>query len=151
MARKKASKAENGQDAPVDEMGFYYLPKDLLMEYRAKDSEFRHAHLSLRMVGQELNALLTQHPEIAQKMAEKEALDAECNNRKTALLEVHHTIEQIYDIKIQNIGIDDLTGRMQHIIEGKPQFADGEPVLLRPEAPVAKIRTPRRVPRSKTT
>lgn len=154
MTRKTTTQQSNsnGQGAPVDEMGFYYLPKELLMEYRAKDSEFRHAHLSLRMVGQELNALLTQHPEIAQKMAEKEALAAECNNRKAALLEVHSSIEQIYAVKIQNIGIDDLTGRLHHIVEGKPQFAaDGQPVLLRPE-PAPPVRTPRRVPKkSKTT
>ena len=153
MTRKTTTKqsSDNGQGAPVDEMGFYYLPKELLMEYRAKDSEFRHAHLSLRMVDQELNALLTQHPEIAQKMAEKDALTQECTNRKDALVDVHHTIEQIYDVLIQNIGIDDLTGRMHHHIEGKPQFADGQPVLLRPE-PTLLIRTPRRVPKkSKTT
>ena len=154
MTRKTTTKqsSDNGQGAPVDEMGFYYLPKELLMEYRAKDSEFRHAHLSLRMVDQELNALLTQHPEIAQKMAEKDALTQECTNRKDALVDVHHTIEQIYDVLIQNIGIDDLTGRLHHIVEGKPQFAaDGQPVLLRPE-PVPSVRTPRRVPKkSKTT
>jgi hypothetical protein len=153
MARKAAEQhpdKKNGQGAPVDEMGFYYLPKELLMEYRAKDSEFRHAHLSLRMVGQELNALLTQHPEIAQKMAERDALTQECTNRKNALVEVHHDIERIYSVQVQNIGIDDLTGRLHQIVEGKPQFADGQPVLLRPEL-VPQVRTPRRVPKKSKT
>jgi hypothetical protein len=104
--------------APVDADGFYCLPKSLLMEYRALDSECRHAHLCLKVSAQELDALLSKHPEVVQKMAEKAALISECANKKGALIEVHRVIETMFNVKINEIAIDDLTGHIHQIESG---------------------------------
>jgi len=146
IAKKTKPSIKNTPQAPVDEDGYYYLPKALLMEYRALDSECRHTHLCLRVVSQELDALLAKHPEIAQKMAEKAAVIMEVTTKKNALQDVHQVIEDTFNIKVNTIAIDDLTGRMHQVIDGQPQFIEGEPALLRP-APVTKVRTPRRVPK----
>jgi hypothetical protein len=149
MARKiKEAKTQgsNGQGAPVDAEGFYFLPRPLLMEYRAADSEFRHVALSLRVTMQELGALLSKVPEIAQKLAEKDALIQESKNKQQALVAVHQQIEQVYGIKMQEIAIDDITGRMQRVVEGKPQFEGDEPAMLKPVTTPPKIK---RVARSR--
>ena len=135
MARKaKEQKHNDKQEASIDEAGFYYLPKALLMEWRAMDAECRTAHLSLRVATQELDALLAEQPAIKKKMAEKASMISEAANKKNALVEVHHTIEQIYNVKITDIAIDDVTGRLHILAAGKPTFEeDGKPVMLRPE------------------
>lgn len=151
MARKTKQTTVAGNGSQVDEQGYYYLPKDLLMEYRALDSECRHVLLSLRVTSQELDMLLTKHPEVQVKMLEKANLMRESNNRATALQELYRRIESTYPIKMQEVAIDDITGRMQVLVGGKQQYeADGKPVFVKPVAPVEKVRS-RRLPRSKTT
>lgn len=137
MARKIVEKTKeeagsNGKGAPVDAEGFYYLPRPLLMEYRAADSEFRHVNLCLRVTIQELGVLLAKVPEIAQKLAEKEALIQESKNKQQALVTVHQQIEQLYGIKMQEIAVDDVTGRMQRVVEGKLQYEGEAPAMLKP-------------------
>jgi len=120
---------------PVDSDGFYVLPRDLLLEYRAKDAECRHAHLLLRVCTSELDMLLLKHPEIRQKMTDKASMIVESANKKNALLEVHQMIEVIFGIKITDIGIDDMTGRIHQLADGKLS-AEG----LRPALPEVKKR-----------
>ena len=135
MARKaKEQKHNSKQEVPIDEAGFYYLPKALLMEWRAMDAECRTAHMGLRIATAELDAMLNKHPEIQKKIMEKASMVTEAANKKHALVEVHGTIEQIYGIKITDIAIDDVTGRMHSLADGKPKLEeDGKPVMLRPE------------------
>lgn len=153
MARK-ARQNEQAVENPalVDEQGYYYLPKNLLMEYRALDSECRHTHLCLRMTSQELDALLTKYPEVQTKMIEKANLVMECSNKGAALRELYQRIEGAYPIKMSDIAIDDITGRMQVVTSGKQQYdPDGKPVYAKPAAkPVAKVRA-RRLPKPKNT
>jgi len=147
MARKKPI---TKPEAPVDDQGFYYLPKALLMEYRALDSECRHVHLCLRMASQELDALLTKHPEVQGKMVEKANLVMECSNKGASLRELYTRIEVAYPIKMDDIAIDDLSGRMQVVTDGKQQYdKDGKPVFVKPTAPAEKDKA-RRVPKPKT-
>jgi len=149
MARKIVKKeSSNGNGAPVDAEGYYYLPRPLLMEYRAADSEFRHVALSLRVTMQELGVLLSKVPEVAQKLAEKDALIQESKNKQQALVAVHQQIEQTYGIKMQEIAIDDITGRMQRVVEGKPQFEGEEPAMLKPVMTKPKTK---RVAKSRAT
>lgn len=149
MAKAK-KQPSNGHAAPTDEQGFYYLPKELLMEYRALDSECRHVHLCLRMTTQELDALLAKHPEIQTKILEKGNLTMEARNKTEALREVYARIEALYGITMKDIAIDDLSGRMQVVTDGKQQYEDGKPVFMKPvEKSNEKIRA-RRVPKLKT-
>ena len=145
MVRKKTTATVETPSTPIDEEGFYYLPKPLLMEYRALDSECRHAHLCLRVISQELDALLTKNPEIQRKMAEKAALISEASNKKDALQEVHKTIEAIFNVKITEIAIDDLTGHIHQLVEGK---ASGIP--MKALTPATKVRKARRGASAKT-
>jgi len=150
MARKVKQTKVAENEAQVDEQGFYYLPKALLMEYRALDSECRHIHLCLRMTSQELDALLTKHPEIQMKILEKGNLTMEARNKGESLKELYLRIEGTYPIKMSDIAIDDITGRMQVVTNGKQQYEqDGKPVYAKPAAePVVKVRA-RRLPKPK--
>ena len=141
--KKTDESSGNGHSAPVDNDGFYYLPKPLLMEYRAADAECRHAHLLLRVCGQDLDALLAKHPDIRQKITDKATMVVEAANRKNALTEVHQMIEVIYGIKITEIGIDDLTGRIHQLADGKlaPEGMKPAPVPKKRPGRPAKAKT----------
>jgi hypothetical protein len=143
VAKRKTTKDDAGP--PVDEDGFLVLPKPLLMEYRALDAECRHAGLSLRITSQELEGLLTKHPEIQRAIQQKGALIAEAANKKNALTELHTQIEKTYSIKIAEIAIDDDTGRIHQLVGGAA-VPDG----LRPTVPPPKKRA-RRGAKAKTT
>jgi hypothetical protein len=153
-AKTKAAKAKkprttrtkkNGAAAPTDEDGFLILPKPLLMEYRALDSECRHTHLLLRVASQDLDALLTENPKIQQLMHNKAALIAESSNKKNELTDLHTVIEGVYKVKISNIAIDDDTGRIHELVEGV-----AAPDALKPVSPPPKKRA-RRAATAKTT
>jgi len=143
---KEVVDSKNGKSTapPVDSDGFYVIPRDLLLEYRAKDAECRHAHLLLRVCSSELDMLLLKHPDIRQKMTEKATMIIEAASKKTSLVEVHQMIEVIFGIKITDIGIDDMTGRIHQLAEGK-LASEG----LKPAVPVAKKRAGRK-PKAKT-
>jgi len=131
--------------APVDENGFLVLPKPMLMEYRALDSECRHTHLMLRVASDTLTAMLSKQPEIQAAMQNKGALIAEAANKKNALTELHTTIEKIYGVRITEIAIDDDTGRIHRLVDGT-----AAPDALKPATPPPKKRA-RRVATAKNT
>ena len=134
MPRKAKESVENKSDgkstAPVDSDGFYVLPKDLLMEFRALDAECRNALLELRMVGQSLEAALSKHPEIKQMMAQRAASETEVGRKRTALMELHQVMESIYPIKISEISIDDVTGRIHQLVNGQPSAEGMKPASV---------------------
>jgi hypothetical protein len=88
--------------------------------------------------------LLLKHPEIRQKMTDKASMIIDASSKKTALQEVFQMIEVIFGIKITDIGIDDMTGRIHQLADGKLS-AEG----LRPALPEVKKRVGRR-PKIKT-
>lgn len=122
-ASKAPRKAEGAkalaEQVLVDDEGYYRIPPLLLMEYRAKDSECRHAHLALRVVTQELDQLLTKYPDVQKKMAEKAALAIDATNTTNAIREVHAQLEKTFGVSIQNISIDDESGRIYQLVDGK--------------------------------
>jgi hypothetical protein len=140
MPRKSAKSevVKTVNSAPVDGEGFYALPKMLLMEYRAMDSEFRHADLSFKVVSNELNLALSKLPEIQKLLAQKAALFTETCTKKNALQEIHHVIEATFKLKINEIAIDDLTGRIHQLVDGKEA-----PDPLKPPTPEPKIKAGR--------
>ena len=143
---KEQTDSKNGKSTPpVDSDGFYVLPKDLLMEFRALDAECRNALLELRMVGQSLEAMLAKHPEIQQMIAQRAALEAEVGKKRATLLELHRIMESIYPIKISGISIDDVTGRIHQLVNGQVS-EEG----MKPTPPVPEVKKAGRGAKAKT-
>lgn len=137
--KKPSKKTER---LPVDSEGYYVIPHGLLMEWRALDAECRHAHLELRVASQELEMLLAKQPEIQKKMTHKASMITEAANKKNALTEVLQTIEQMFAVRAANISIDDVTGRIHQLVDGRQEMeAIKPPAPKKPARRGAKAKT----------
>jgi hypothetical protein len=133
----KAKTAPTSKTAPkvaashpyVDAEGFLCLHGELLWKFRAVDAEYRNLVLGVEAKRNLIAEEIKKHPELAQMLAERDAITQQANAYLGEVRAVQAEIEKALSVKLQECTIDDKTGRVFQLVDGKaePMLPPGTP------------------------
>jgi hypothetical protein len=124
---KKELKAALVPTPPVDEEGFYKVPTDLLLRWRAYSAEVREARTNLKLIEKEIEEEIQKQPRLKDLLSSKGSVASETSSKMGDLTRVQDEISKLFGINLRECSIDDLTGRLYYLGPNEPKTPLGPP------------------------